>query len=82
MGKTVLESSPIRSIATELPFFKTVDQRELLLGVLGALVLRRISLKKASEIMGMDKDTSLQLLDAMQVDFSYLEKSDVAIERN
>lgn len=81
MEDTLHKTSPIRSIATELPFFKTVDQRELLLGVLGALVLRRISLKKASEIMGMEKDTFMQLLDTMKVDFSYLEKSDVTIEK-
>lgn len=43
MEKTILESFPIRSIATELPFFKTVDQRELLSGILRAPAVRRIS---------------------------------------
>ncbi len=76
------KSSPLRSVATDLPFFKTVDERELLLGVIGALTLRRISLNKASEIMGMGKDTFLDMLDAMNVSFSFLEPGDIKIERN
>jgi hypothetical protein len=50
-----MQISPLREIANELPFFKTVDDREKLLGVIGALVLREISLSKASEIMGMER---------------------------
>ena len=48
-----MELSPLKEIASELPFFKTVDEREKLLGVMGALVLRQISLSKAAGIMGM-----------------------------
>lgn len=51
-----MQVSPLREIAKDLPFFKTVDDREMLLGVVGALVLRRISLSKASEIMGMERE--------------------------
>ncbi len=76
-----MKDSPLRMVAKDLPFFKTVDKREQLLGVVGALVLRKISLSKASEIMEMDKDTFLGLLEAIQVDFSYLEEQDVDIER-
>jgi hypothetical protein len=50
-----MQISPLREIANELPFFKTVDDREKLLGVIGALVLRKIILSKASEIMGMER---------------------------
>jgi len=32
-----MQVSPLREIANELPFFKTVDDREKLLGVVGAL---------------------------------------------
>ncbi len=81
MENTTPESSSIRFIANELPYFKTVNERELLLSVIGALVLRRISLSKASEIMGMEKSAFLNLLDSMKVDFSYLEQSDAIIER-
>ena len=41
-----MELSPLREIANELPFFKTVDEREKLLGVVGVLVLRQVSPSK------------------------------------
>ena len=75
-----MELSPLKEIANELPFFKTVNERENLLGVVGALVLRQISLSKAAEIMGMGKEAFLELLDAMKVEFSYLKESDVETE--
>ena len=73
--------SPLKEIANELPFFKAVDDREKLLGVIGALVLRKISLGKASEIMGMARERFLGLLDAMNLGYSYLEDQDVDIEK-
>ena len=75
-----MESSALKEIANGLPFFKTADEREKLLGVVGALVLRQVSLSKAAEIMGMGKEAFLELLDAMRVEFSYLEESDVETE--
>jgi len=75
-----MEISPLKEIASELPFFKTVDEREELLGVMGALAPRQVSLSKAAEIMGMGKEAFLELLDAMRVEFSYLEESDVETE--
>ncbi len=75
-----MELSPLEEIASGLPFFKTVNEREKLLGVVGALVLRQVSLSKAAEIMGMGKEAFLELLDAMKVEFSYLEESDVETE--
>ena len=75
-----MELSPLEEIASELPFFKTVNEREKLLGVVGALVLRQGSLSKAAEIMGMGKEAFLELLDAMRVEFSYLEESDADTE--
>jgi len=57
-----------------------VNEREKLLGVAGALVLRQVSLSKAAEIMGMGKEVFLELLDVMRVEFSYLEESDVETE--
>lgn len=76
-----MQISPLREIANELPFFKSVDDREKLLGVIGALVLRRISLSKASEIMGMEREAFLGLLDAMKLEYSYLEEQDVETEK-
>ncbi len=73
--------SQLQPILYDIPFFKTVDERELLLGVIGALVLRRISLSRASEIMGMEKEAFFGLLDVMQVEFSYLYNSDIEMER-
>ena len=75
-----MDVSPLREIANELPFFKTVDDREKLLGVIGALVLRRISLGKASEIMAMERERFIGLLDAMKLEYSYLEDQDIDIE--
>ena len=48
--------------------------------IVGALVLRQISLSKAAEIMGMGKEAFLELPDAMRVEISYLEESDVETE--
>jgi hypothetical protein len=75
-----MESSALREIANGLPFFKTLDGREKLSGVVGALVLRQVSLSKAAEIMGIGKEAFLELLDAMSVEFSYLGESDVETE--
>jgi len=75
-----MELSPLKEIASELPLFKTVDEREKLLGVVGALVLRQVSLSRAAEIMEMGNEAFFELLDAMKVEFSYLEESDVKTE--
>jgi predicted HTH domain antitoxin len=75
-----MEISPLKEIASGLPFFKKVNEQEKLLGVVGALALRQVSLSKAAEIMGMGKEAFFELLDAMRVEFSYLEESDVETE--
>ena len=75
-----MESSALKDIASGLSFFKTLNEREKLLGVVGALVLRQVSLSKAAEIMGMGKEAFLELLDAMRVEFSYLEEIDIETE--
>jgi len=64
-----MELFPLKEIASELPFFKSVNEREKLLGVAGALVLRQVSLSKAAEIMGLGKEAFLGLLEAMRVEF-------------
>ena len=72
----------IREIASELSFFPEIEQKENFLFVLGALKARVISLQKAAEIMQMDKDVFLEILDIMGIEFSYLETSDIAIEKS
>ena len=69
-------------IAAEVQLFKNPEQKENFLFVLGALVSRLISLKKAAEIMEMEPEAFLQRLDLMGIDFSYLAAEDVALERN
>jgi predicted HTH domain antitoxin len=71
-----------RSIASEVQLFKDVEQKEKFLFVLGALVSRVISLKKASEIMEIEPELFLELLDLMGLEFSYLSQQDVALERS
>jgi len=72
----------LKEIIETVPTFRTEEEKEKFLIVLGALSLRLISLAKASEIMGMDRYTFLKLLDALGVDFSYLEFSDVEVEKS
>jgi len=77
-----MEVNELRDVANELPFLKSGEDRERLLGVVGALVLRRISLDRAAEIMGMQRDAFLTLLETMGVDYSYLEKVDLEAEKS
>ena len=71
----------LQEIADEFPLLRSTEDREKLLGVVGALVLRRISLGKASEIMGMQREAFLALLEALGVEYSYQEEKDVETER-
>jgi predicted HTH domain antitoxin len=50
------------------------------LGIVGALVLRIISLRKAAEILDMDEHALLKILDSIGYPFSYLESEDIARE--
>ena len=76
-----MQISPLREIAKELPFFKTVDDREKLLGVIGALVLRKISLSKASEIMGMEREGVSGAVGWYETGIFISEDQDVEVER-
>ncbi len=72
-----MEDNELREVAMDLPFQKSGEDREKLLGVVGALVLRRISLDKAAEIMGMQRERFLTLLETIGVNYSYLEQADL-----
>jgi len=72
-----MEDNELRAVAMDLPFQKSGEDREKLLGVVGALVLRRISLDKAAEIMGMQRERFLTLLETIGVNYSYLVQADL-----
>ncbi|MHC5596514.1 MAG: hypothetical protein ACYTXC_11270 [Nostoc sp.] len=72
----------LRSVASEIPLFNNIEQKETFLFVIGALFSRIISLKKAAEIMEMEPDVFVKLLDLMGLEFSYLTEQDIAIEKD
>ena len=76
-----METTPLREIANEFTFLKSQEDREKLLAVVGALVLRKISLAKASEIMGLEREVFLGFLDAFGVEYSYLKEEDIDEEK-
>jgi predicted HTH domain antitoxin len=71
-----------REIASKVPIFQAIEQKEDFLFVLGALFARVISLQKAAEVMGMEVDGFLKTLDLLGLEFSYLTDEDVAIEKS
>ena len=72
----------LHNIATEVQLFRTIEQKEEFLFVLGALTARLISLKKAAEILSLEPEAFLQILDLMGIEFSYLTEDDLATEKN
>jgi predicted HTH domain antitoxin len=78
-----MESARVfRNIAAEIQLFPDVEQKQNFLFVVGALVVRAISLQKAAEIMNLETDVFLQILDLMGIEFSYLSEEDVSIEKS
>ena len=72
----------LKEIAANVQIFSDVEQKERFLFVVGALVSRLISLKKAAEIMELEVEALLQILESMDIEFSYLGSDDIAIERS
>ena len=72
----------LKEIAANVQIFSDVEQKERFLFVFGALVSRLISLKKAAEIMELEVEALLQILESMDIEFSYLGSEDIAIERS
>jgi len=67
-------------ISNKVPFLKENEKKKILLEVVGALVLRIISLRKAAEVLDIEEQTLLKILDSVGYPFSYLEDEDIAIE--
>jgi predicted HTH domain antitoxin len=70
-----------KTIASELQFFQTVEQKENFIFLVGALLAKVISLQKAAEVMEIETEMFLQILDLMGIEFSYLSENDVALEK-
>ncbi len=71
----------LKEIVESVPIFKAMEKKENFLIILSALSMRLISLSRAAEVMEMDKEALLKLLDALGVSYSYLEDSDVELEK-
>ena len=68
-------------IAKEIPLFKSLEKKQQFVEVMGALSLRLISLAKAAEVMEMEKGQFLSLIENYGYEFSFLDNSDIEIER-
>jgi predicted HTH domain antitoxin len=71
-----------QAIASEVQLFQTLDQKENFLFLIGALLARVISLKKASEIMQLEPAEFLKILDLMGIEFSYFSEEDIDLEKS
>jgi predicted HTH domain antitoxin len=71
----------LQNIAAEVQLFNTLEQKENFLFVLGALAMRLISLKKASEALNLEPEAFLQTLNLMGIEFSYLTEVDISTEK-
>ncbi len=71
----------LKPIVEAVPLFKKIEDKEKLLVVVSALKLRLLSLAKASEIMNMTKTGFLELLEALDIDYSYLSENDIEMEK-
>ena len=71
----------LKPIVEAVPLFKKIEDKEKLLVVVSALKLRLLSLAKASEIMNMTKTGFLELLEALDIDYSYLSDNDIEMEK-
>ena len=71
-----------QKIASEIQLFQSVEQKENFLFLLGALLAKAISLKKAAEVMQLEPEEFLKILDLMRIEFSYFSEEDVTLARS
>ena len=72
----------LKPIVESVPLFRNIEDKEKFLIVVSALKLRLLSLAKASEIMNMTKAGFLELLEALDIDYSYLSENDIEVEKS
>lgn len=77
-----MQLNDMKAIVESVPLFKSLEKKENLLVIISALGLRLVSLSKASEIMNMTKVGLLELLGALDIEFSYLSTEDIEVERD
>lgn len=63
----MINTEVFKSIASEIQIFQNIEQKESFLFVLGALVARAISLKKAAEVMEVEPEVFLMPNDEVTV---------------
>ena len=71
-----------RTIASEVQLFQSIKQKENFLFLLGALLARVISLRKAAEVMQLEPGEFLKIINLMGIEFSYLSEEDVSLEKS
>jgi predicted HTH domain antitoxin len=71
----------LKPIVEAVPLFRNIEDKEKFLIVVSALKLRLVSLAKASEIMHMTKTGFLELLESLDIDYSYLSETDIEVEK-
>ena len=69
-------------IIEQVPYFRDMIKKETFIAVIGALTARLISLGKASEILEVSRETLLEMLDNIGIEFSYLDDTDIEVEKN
>ncbi|MBW1717866.1 MAG: hypothetical protein JRJ77_19090 [Deltaproteobacteria bacterium] len=72
----------LKPIVELVPLFRNIEDKEKFLVVVSALKLRLVSLARASEIMNMTKTGFLELLEALDIDYSYLSENDIEVEKS
>lgn len=77
----IMHIDELKPIVEAVPLFRTLEEKEKFLLVVSGLKLRLLSLSKASEIMNMTRTGFLELLDALDIDFSYLTADDADAEK-
>jgi predicted HTH domain antitoxin len=71
----------LKPIVEAVPLFRDIKDKEKFLIVVSALKLRLVSLARASEIMHMTKTGFLELLELLDIDYSYLSENDIEKEK-
>ncbi len=76
-----MQIDSLKPILESFPLFKTMEEKEKFLVVVSALNLRLVSIAKASEIMNMSQNSFLDLLDSLNLEYSYLSEKDIETEK-
>jgi predicted HTH domain antitoxin len=79
---TQMNTELSQTIAAEIQLFQSIQEKENFLFLIGALLARVISLKKAAEIMQLEPAEFLKILDLMGIEFSYLSEEDISAEKS